>query len=118
MLAQIMGADIGLVTYTSEEQNASGILPLFLGCGRVVISTAFACARSIHRDVEGLFLAEMNDPESVFRIIAQIAPDKDRLSNLMAANYRATRGWVWARTAEQYRRVFQESVMHCDNESR
>ena len=118
MLAQIMGADIGLVTYTSEEQNASGILPLFLGCGRVVISTAFACARSIHRDVEGLFLAEMNDPESVFRIIAQIAPDKDRLSNLMAANYRATRGWVWARAAEQYRRVFQESAMHCDNESR
>jgi glycosyltransferase involved in cell wall biosynthesis len=110
MLERIIGADIGLVTYTEEGQNASGILPLFLGCGRVVISTAFECARSIHKDVPGLFLAEVNNPESVFRLMAKIAPDKDLLSKLMAANYRDTRGWVWARSAEQYKRVFEECV--------
>jgi glycosyltransferase involved in cell wall biosynthesis len=118
MLERIMGADIGLVTYTEEEQNASAILPLFLGCGRVVISTAFECARSIHKDIVGLFLAEMDDPVAVFRIIAKIAPDKELLSDLMAANYRDTRGWVWPRSAEQYKRVFEESVKHSNGEGR
>jgi len=110
MLEWIMGADMGLVTYTEEDQNASGILPLFLACGRVVISTAFEFARSIHKDVPGLFLAEMNNPGSVFRLIEKLAPDKDLLSKLMAANYRDTRGWLWAHSAEQYKRIFEECV--------
>lgn len=117
MVDWIMGADIGLVTYTEEDQNASAILPLFLACGRVVISTAFECARSIHKDVPGLFLAEMNNPGSVFRLMAKLARDKDLLPKLMVANYRNTRGWLWAHSAEQYKRVFEECVRTPTTES-
>jgi glycosyltransferase involved in cell wall biosynthesis len=110
LLDQILAADIGLVTYTEQEQNASGILPLLLGCGRVVVSTAFAYAQSIQRHVDGLFLTEMNNPENVFRTILQITEQRELLKELMARNYRATRDWLWSSSAARYRQVFEEAV--------
>jgi glycosyltransferase involved in cell wall biosynthesis len=108
LLRYIMAADMGLVTYTELEQNSSGILPFMLGCGRPVVATAFAYARSIAKRVPGILLADMNDAEDVFRRIIQLTQDRDRMRSMMHANYSATRSWVWQNAAIHYRNVFEE----------
>ena len=110
LLEHILAADVGLVTYTEEEQNASGILPLLLGCGRVVVATAFAYARAMDRQFEGLFLAKMNNPENLFQVILKVAHDQKAVRRLMANNYDGTRDWVWRSSAAQYRRIFAEML--------
>jgi glycosyltransferase involved in cell wall biosynthesis len=108
LLRYIMAADMGLATYTKLEQNSSGILPFMLGCGRPVVATAFACARSIAKRVPGVLMADMNDAEDVFRRIVQLTQDRDRMRSLMHASYSATRSWVWQNAAIHYRNVFED----------
>lgn len=110
LLEYIRAADIGLVTYTCEQQNASGILPLFLGCGRVVVATGFECARSMQREVSGLFLPESNSPDSVATTVTAIAEDKRKRNSLMTTTYAETRSWLWSNTAQQYCSVFEDAI--------
>jgi glycosyltransferase involved in cell wall biosynthesis len=110
LLQYIMAADIGLVTYTGAEQNASGILPLFLGCGRIVIATRFACATALHPSPSGLVLAALNDPRSVATAITLVTSDAVPREDLMSKTYEQTRPWLWSETAQAYRSAFVEAV--------
>jgi glycosyltransferase involved in cell wall biosynthesis len=110
LLQYIMAADIGLVTYTSQEQNGSGILPLFLGCGRVVVATGFECARSLQCEVSGLILADSNSADSVSAAISSAAEDKVRQARLMKTTFTETRSWLWKKTAQQYYSVLADAA--------
>jgi glycosyltransferase involved in cell wall biosynthesis len=110
LLSYMLAADIGLVTYTEEAQNASGILPLMLGLGRVVIATRFAYAQAIENRIEGLFLAEMNDPDDLLDLIIRITADRVAREQLMMHNYKSTREWVWPSCAVKYRLAFEQAV--------
>jgi len=115
LVGYILASDIGLVTYTEEAQNASGILPLMLGLGRVVIATPFAYARAIQDRVAGLLLSDMNDPESLLQVIIRIAKEEELRESLMVQNYEMTRDWVWSSCAAQYQVVFEEAVPGFEN---
>jgi glycosyltransferase involved in cell wall biosynthesis len=102
LLREIMAADIGIVPYAREHQSASGILPLLLGCGRAVVATSFACALSLREHVPSLILVPLNDPERLHDALFQLASDHDYRQEIMKANYRGTRPWLWSRTSRQY----------------
>lgn len=111
MLRYIQAADLGLVPYTEHDQVSSGILPIILACGRPVVATSFDGAKSAAKSVQGVFLSEMNDPDSIFQTIKAIATKPDLLRPLMSQCYAETRPWLWARTAEQYREVFCHAIV-------
>ena len=110
LLQYVRSADIGLVTYTRPYQSSSGILPLILGCGRLAIATDFNYAESIVEKVEGIRLARMNDPDSVFDRICEISQNRSEMHALMHSNYLATRDWLWENAAARYAQVFSESL--------
>lgn len=110
LLQHIIAADIGLMTYTRPFQSSSGILPLVLGCGRLAIATSFDYAKSIVKQIEGIRLADMNNPCSVSERICEITQNRKEMHSLMRANYLATRGWVWENAAAQYEQVFTEAL--------
>lgn len=108
-LQYILAADIGLVTYTRPYQSSSGILPIILGCGRLAVTTDFDYAKSAAKKVEGICLAKMNNPDSVFERICELSQDRSKMYSLMQANYLATRDWLWENTAKRYEQVFNEA---------
>lgn len=110
MLQYIMAADIGLVTTTDPNQYSSGILPMILGCGRPVIATSFPYARSVAKWVEGIRLANLDDPHNVYEKILEITQDQNAMRSLMYANYVATRPLLWENTAAQYKSIFVEAL--------
>ncbi len=107
-IQHILAADIGLVMYDREDQNSSGIVPLMLGCGRIVVATAFQYAKSLAKRVDGIRVAAIGSPESVLRRIEEILEDRRGLAWLMRSNYARTRLWVWGRTAGEYATVFED----------
>ena len=111
LIDMIQAADIGLLTYTATEQNSSGILPLILGCGRPVVSTAFEHARSISARVPGIFLARDADSAAVYECICKFIQNRDPVNSLMLPTYDSTRNWTWPSAANQYLRVFQRSCL-------
>jgi polysaccharide biosynthesis protein PslF len=108
-LQYILAADIGLVTYMRPYQSSSGILPIILGCGRLAVTTAFDYAKSAAKKVDGICMAEMNNPDSVFDKICEISQDRREMYSLMHANYQATRGWLWENVATRYEQIFNEA---------
>ena len=108
LLKYVLAADVGLVTYTRADENATGITPLFLGCGRVVIATAFEGARALQRDVNDLLLAPINDPGGICKAIETIADNSSLRRRIMEANYSSTRNWLWDATAEHYRTLLED----------
>jgi len=107
-LQYILSADIGLVTYTRPYQSSSGILPIMLGCGRLAVSTDFDYARSVAKKVDGIRLAEINNPESVYEGICGISQRRNDMYALMHSNYLATRDWLWENAAARYKQLFHE----------
>lgn len=110
LLKFIMAADIGLITYTRPYQSSSGILPLILGCGRLAIATDFNYAKSIAREIEGIRLAKMNNPNSVLERICEMSQNQSEMHALMHANYLATRDWLWENAAARYAQVFNDAL--------
>lgn len=110
LLQYITAGDIGLVTYTRPYQSSSGILPLMLGCGRLVVATSFDYAKSVAKQVGGLRLAEMDNPDSVCEKICELSQNPSPMHFSMYTNYLATRGWLWRNAATRYIDVFNEAI--------
>ena len=110
LLYHIQAADIGLVTYTEPDQISSGILPMMLGCGRPIVATKFDAARSVAKCVSGIYLAEINDPDSVCDRIQEAVGQRERQSEIMRLSYAQTRPWLWQHAAASYREVFEQSA--------
>lgn len=110
LLHYIQAADIGLVTYTESDQISTGILPMVLGCGRPVVATNFDGAKSAARLVDGVYLAEINQPESVCAKINEVIQQHERLLQLMHTIYSQTRPWLWKSSGSSYRRVFEQAA--------
>lgn len=111
LLEHILASDIGLVTYTEEEQNSSGIMPIFLGCGRPVVATRFEYALSAKRVVDGIEIAEIRDPDDLCNRLLDLIHNKN-LKEIMRTNYEATRPWLWSHAAEHYFDVLKAVASH------
>lgn len=112
----IQAADIGLVTYTEPDQISTGILTMMLGCGRPVVATNFDGAKSAARLVDGVYLAEINQPESICAKIHEVIRPRERLLQLMHTTYSQTRPWLWKSSGSSYRRVFEQAVRTCSEQ--
>ncbi len=110
LIEHITTADVGLVTYTEEEQASSGVLPLMLALGRPVVATAFAYAVRMARRTPGIHLAKSNDPEHLCEAIVDTIRDADTLRGEMVRTYFAMRPYIWTRVGEQYEQVFHAAL--------
>ena len=107
---QIQAADLGLVPYTEPDQISSGILPIMLACGRPVLATKFECAKSVSSAVGGVFLAEINNPDSLFARLSEITAQPGRLRPMMQSCYAQTRQWLWKHSAAKYGETFSSAL--------
>lgn len=73
------------------------------------MATEFDCAKSIAGFVEGVMLSEINNPDCLCDVIAEIAANPARLRPLMEACYKQTRPWLWKHAAQKYRELFVQA---------
>ncbi len=104
LIAYVNASDVGLLTYNNPCQNSSGMLSLFLGCGRPVVTTCFEAAETIMAQVPGLRVASSNSPRSICHSLQQVTSSE--LKKLMRATYAATRVWAWPNCAARYHEIF------------
>jgi glycosyltransferase involved in cell wall biosynthesis len=110
LIEHITAADVGLVTYTEEDQASSGVLPLMLALGRPVVATAFAYAVRMANRAHGLHLSKSNNPEHLCEAIVDTIRDIDTLQGEMVRTYSAMRPYIWSRIGEEYERVFHAAL--------
>lgn len=101
LLDQIQACDVGVLTYTAAEQSSSGILALFLACGRPVLATDFQAARAILSDENGI-VVPMANLSALEKATLAITHDRLRRKRMMTRNYELTRGWIWATVARSH----------------
>lgn len=106
LLDHIIAADVGLVTYTEEDQASSGVLPLMLAAGRPVVATPFAYAVRMARRMRGVRVATSSEPKHLCETIVDTIRDCDALHNEMVRTHSAMRPYVWGRVGQEYARVF------------
>jgi glycosyltransferase involved in cell wall biosynthesis len=110
LIEHITAADVGLVTYTEEDQASSGVLPLMLALGRPVVATPFAYAVRMASRTHGIRLSKSNDPEHLCEAIVNAISDADTLQLEMVRTYSAMRPYIWSRVGEEYERVFHTAL--------
>jgi glycosyltransferase involved in cell wall biosynthesis len=106
LLEHILAADCGLVTYTDCQQSSSGMVPLFLGCGRPVIATPFEYARDAAGRVPGMHLCRGYTPSDLLDVLRSFVSDKETILASMPMIFAATRPWVWAGAGSVYQSAF------------
>ncbi len=93
--------DIYLSPYPNLDQAVSGTLTFALGCGRAIVSTAYAYAAEVLKDNRGL-LAKEPRPELLAELINSILQD-DKLKNRLQKNaYELGKNWSWPNIGQKY----------------
>ena len=111
LLDYFKAADIGLVTYTNQDHNSSGILPIILSCGRPVVATKFEFAITLNQfRNNGVYLAEVNDSESIFNVIAKITESNEYLNRIRLFCYSKSREWLWVHAGKQYSNYYNQFI--------
>ncbi len=76
--------DIYLSPYPNRDQAVSGTMAFALGCGRAIVSTAYAYAEEVLANERGL-LAQSNDPDELAYLLIQIL-DNPQLQQTLENN--------------------------------
>ncbi|MGE4589983.1 MAG: glycosyltransferase family 4 protein [Acidaminococcaceae bacterium] len=109
--------DIYLSPYPNRDQAVSGTMAFALGCGRAIVSTAYAYAEEVLANERGL-LAQSNDPAELASLLSQILDNRQLQQKLEnnAADFGKTITWpnigknychFINKTLENYRRISQ-----------
>jgi len=101
LIEYIQASDIALVPYTRKEQSSSGILSLFMACGRPIVSTNFQYAVSEVEKDNGI-LAEINNENNFYSAIEHLTENVPIREHMMRANYLKTKKWTWDTVAAKY----------------
>lgn len=109
-LQYFIAADIGLMPYTRSNQSSSGIVPMVIGCGRLVIATRFDYAIRLAKEIKGIRLTELDNPQSLYMAIFELTSDRKRMYSMMESNYNLSRSWLWEESAYQYRNVYFDAI--------
>lgn len=111
VIAAAKQSDIGFLPYQRGSQVSSGVLALFLGCGRPVVATPFNAAKAIARTVPGVAVARNYSADSLAESLLRLCRDSQERQASMWGIYEATRGWTWNHAAEAYGRVMRTAVL-------
>ena len=99
--------DIYLSPYPNMDQAVSGTLAFAIGCGRAIVSTAYAYANEFLREGRGL-LAQDTDPVSIAILLEQILTSQELSENLQRKAYELGKTWTWSNIAGEYTRFFAQ----------
>jgi glycosyltransferase involved in cell wall biosynthesis len=94
LIKYIQMSDIALVPYSNKNQSSSGILSLFMACGRPIISTKFQYATSILKPENGI-LVNFDDTIEFLHAIDYLAENELIRSQMMNANYEEAKKYHW-----------------------
>lgn len=99
--------DIYLSPYPNMDQAVSGTLAFALGCGRAIVSTAYAYANEVLREGRGL-LAQEVDPRNIASLLEQILSSKELSDRLQNKAYKLGKTWTWANIGAEYTCFFKK----------
>lgn len=99
--------DIYLSPYPNMDQAVSGTLAFAIGCGRAIVSTAYAYANEVLRDGRGL-LAKKPDPENLAVLLAQILANRSLAEKLQTKAYELGKTWTWSNIGQEYTNFFKQ----------
>ena len=99
--------DIYLSPYPNMDQAVSGTLAFALGCGRAIVSTAYAYANEVLREGRGL-LAQEAEPINIAILLEQILASRKLSENLQNKAYELGKTWTWSNVGGEYTRFFAQ----------
>lgn len=99
--------DIYLSPYPNMDQAVSGTLAFAIGCGRAIVSTAYAYAYEVLREGRGL-LAQEAKPISVAVLLEQILTSRELSESLKNKAYELGKTWTWPNIGGEYKRFFAQ----------
>lgn len=111
MVEVIQACDVGILAYTGSEQSSSGVLALFLSCGRPVIATDFQYAKATLNDSNGI-VVPMGDVGALTAAIESLASDMNRREQMMKNSYDSTRSWIWRMVVQKHLDIAYEAQAH------
>lgn len=106
LFEHILAADCGIVAYTDCQQSSSGMVPLFLGCGRPVIATPFEYACGAAGSVPGVHLCRGYQPSDLLAVLRAFVSEREAILASMPTIFAATRPWIWACAGRAYEHAF------------
>ncbi len=107
--------DIYLSPYPNMDQAVSGTLAFAIGCGRAIVSTAYAYANEALRDGRGL-LAEKPDPENLAILLEQILSSQQLAEKLQARADKLGKTWTWSNIGLEYTDFFSKILSKSQQE--
>jgi glycosyltransferase involved in cell wall biosynthesis len=108
LLEFISMCDVYVTPYLDEAQMTSGTLAYSFGLGKAVVSTPYWHARELLADGRGI-LVPFGDASATGAAVAGLLTDDIRREAMRRRAYASSRSMTWARTAEQYRDVFERA---------
>ncbi|KGM36067.1 glycosyltransferase family 4 protein [Inquilinus limosus] len=108
LLEFISMCDVYVTPYLDEAQMTSGTLAYSFGLGKAVVSTPYWHARELLADGRGI-LVPSSDAAATGAAVAGLLTDDIRREAMRRRAYAGSRSMTWARTAEQYRSVFEQA---------
>lgn len=99
--------DIYLSPYPNMDQAVSGTMAFAIGCGRAIVSTAYAYANEVLREGRGL-LSKEADPQNIAMLLDQILSSPELSANLQAKAYGLGKTWTWHNIAGEYTNFFTQ----------
>lgn len=101
----ISGCDFCLAPYIREEQSSSGTLPLYLSCGKPVISNKFQYAEAFINNKFGWTLP-FNNSDIVAEAIFTLINERERRVEMSINAYLLSIQYTWLKTAKEYQKIF------------
>ena len=106
MIEYIWASDICLVPYLRKEQSSSGVLALFMACGRPIISTDFQYAKAVGDNKVGI-ITKRKDSDALLKGIKYLIANKKIRMAMMNTAYERINNWKWPIVAERYLEIIE-----------
>lgn len=99
--------DIYLSPYPNMDQAVSGTMAFAIGCGRAIVSTAYAYANEVLRNGRGLLVKEI-EPGNIAMCLEKVLSNRELSSNLQNKAYALGKTWTWPNIGGEYTRFFKQ----------
>ncbi|MGS0763741.1 glycosyltransferase family 4 protein [Syntrophomonas curvata] len=100
-------SDIYLSPYPNKDQAVSGTTAFAVGCGRAIVSTAYAYASEVLAGKRGL-LAQQPEAQELSGLIRSILMDQALKSRLQNRAQDLGKSWTWFNVGQQYKGLFKQ----------
>lgn len=99
--------DIYLSPYPNLDQAVSGTMAFAIGCGRAIVSTAYAYANEVLRESRGLLVPKA-DPHLLAQALQQIMASNELRESLQNNAWQLGKSWTWSNVGKKYSQYFEQ----------